>query len=88
MKLMKGDRVSHYWDGERRVGGAVQPFVPDLEEPAWDFWMVYSPGVTWGVEAPKPDWWEHQLGSLGRGFAARRLDAERFAAKAAELAAP
>ena len=87
IELMDGPEVRHYWDGERRVGAAVQRFVAGLDYPAWDFWMLFAPGATWGDEAPEPDWWEHQLGSLDRDFAGRRLDAERFAQKAAELAA-
>ena len=83
---MSGPGILHYWDGEQRIGAAVQHFVPGLGYPAWDFWMLYAPGVTWGDEAPEPDWWEHQLGSLDRDFAERRLDAQRFARKAAEIA--
>lgn len=89
IKLMSGPGVHHYWDGLLRVGSAVQPFVEGLDYPAWDFWMLYRPGVTWSTEkAPEPDWWEHQLGSLHRDFAGRRLDAQRFAEKARELAGP
>jgi hypothetical protein len=86
MQLIEGDSVHHYWDGEQRVGAAVQHFVKGLDYPAWDFWMLYKPGQTWDDEAPEPDWWEHQLGSLSREFGQRRLDAERFADKAKELA--
>lgn len=86
IKLMNGAGVHHYWDGHQYVGAAVQPFVDGLDYPAWDFWMIYRPGVNWTAEgAPEPDWWEHQLGSLRRDFAGRRLDAKRFAQKALEL---
>jgi len=86
MKLMRGHYVQHYWDGDQRVGTAVQRFVEGLDYPAWDFWMLYRPGVAWEAEAPEPDWWEHQLSSLGREFKERRLDADRFVGKALELA--
>ncbi len=86
MQLMHGPHVRHYWDGDRYVGAAVQHFVEGLGYPAWDLWMLYRPGVTWDAEAPEPDWWEHQLSSLGREHKDRRLDAERFVAKAHELA--
>ena len=86
MKLMQGENIVHYWDGGRHVGEAVQHFVDGLEQPAWDFWMLFEPGRTWGDAAPEPDWWEHQLGALSREFQERRLDAERFAGKAQELA--
>ncbi len=85
MKLARGDSVHHYWDGEQRVGAAVQHFVEGLDGPAWDFWMLYKPGATWDDSAPEPDWWEHQLGSLSREYKQRRLDAERFATKAEAL---
>jgi len=87
MQLIEGAGIHHYWDGDQRVGAAVQHFVAGLEAPAWDFWMIYRPGASWQNQAPEPDWWEHQLGALNRDFAGRRLDAERFARKAQELAA-
>ena len=88
IELMQGENIHHYWDGDRRVGAAAQFFVPGLESPAWDLWMLYKPGREWAEEVPEPDWWEHQLGALSRDFGQRRLDAERFAGKAKELAAP
>ncbi len=48
--------------------------------------MLFQPGTTWDHTPPEPDWWEHQLGSLGRKYKQRRLDARRFASKAEELA--
>ena len=86
IELMSGPRVQHYWDGEQRVGAAVQHFVEGLDVPAWDFWMLYAPGVTWEKQgAPEPDWWEHQLSGLGPDFANRFLDAERFANQAEKI---
>ena len=87
VELMSGPRIQHYWDGEQRVGAAVQQFVEGADEPAWDFWMLYAPGVTWEKEgAPEPDWWEHQLGGvLEQNYANRILDAERFADQAEKL---
>ncbi len=82
-KLMSGDNVHHYWDGEKHVGKAIQPMIEGLSQPAWDFWMLYEPGRTWGEAAPEPDWWEHQLGGLPQN---RKLDAVRFAEKAKKLA--
>lgn len=86
IELMSGPNVRHYWDGQKRAGAAVQPLIEGLEDPAWDFWMLYAPGATWaGNKAPEPDWWEHNLWALGRSHADRRLNADRFAAKAQEL---
>lgn len=80
--LMSGDNVRHYWDSEQRVGAAVQGFI-GVDFPAWDVWLLYGPRITWGDDALEPTWWEHQL--TGLDVPERRLDAERFAAKAAEL---
>lgn len=85
-ELMRDPRAEHYWDGEDRVGAAFAPHVGDLEIPAWDVWMLFAPGVRWeGEGPPAPSHWEHQL-SLLRDLPERRLDPERFAAKAVELA--
>lgn len=87
IELMDGPRVRHYWDGAQRVGAAVQARIDGLDDPAWDFWMLYAPGITWPAEgAPEPDWWEHRLQALSRSHADRLLDAGRFASKAEELA--
>jgi hypothetical protein len=86
MERMDGPRVRHYWDGDQRVGKAVTPLIEGLDIPAWDVWMLYAPGATWGEGvAPAPDWWEHQLNALWDRRPDRRLEADRFAAKAEEL---
>lgn len=86
-RLMDGPDVRHYWDGERRLGKAVSARLGGLQDPAWDVWLLYGPGVVWGDAPviPAPDWWEHQLRALMDRHPDRHLDAERFAAKAAEL---
>ena len=86
IQLMDGPRVRHYWDGDRRVGSAVSPLIDGLDIPAWDVWMLYKPGAVWRGDVPAPAWWEHQLSWL-RGHEERFLDAERFAEKAASMAA-
>lgn len=84
--LMADPRVEHYWDGEDRVGSAFTPHIAGLEIPAWDVWMLFAPGVRWeGEVPPEPTAWEHQLPHL-RHLPDRRLDPERFAATAVELA--
>ncbi len=86
IQLLSGPGVHHYWDGERRVGTAIQPYLAPLAIPAWDVWLLYAPGVEWPLSgAPKPDWWEHQLGALGKAYPVLVLDAPRFVAKAREL---
>jgi len=87
IQLMHGDGVKHYWGGEQRVGAFIQPLIEGLDSPAWDLWKLDGPGVVWEKgEALGPDWWEQQLGSLGAAYPDRRLDAERFSAKAQALA--
>jgi hypothetical protein len=85
--LMVDPRVRHYWDRERRVGAAYQDRL-GLGGPAWDVWLLFAPGTSWPPEAaPDPAWWEHQLRALDGLYPDRRLDPDRFAARAEELAA-
>lgn len=88
--LMPDPRARHYWDGGRVVGAAFQSLsVEDREfrlaDEAWDVWLLFGPDAEWTADGPpEPAWWEHQLG--GRLPEERRLDAERFAHRAAGLA--
>ena len=85
MKLMEDERALHYWDEHAFVGSAFVPYIENLQPPVWDVWMLFAPGVTWEEEGPpEPDWWEHQLTVLSH-LPERRLDPDRFAAKALEL---
>ncbi|MGH9465527.1 MAG: hypothetical protein ACRD0X_07750 [Thermoanaerobaculia bacterium] len=97
-ELMLGPGVRHYWDPEQRVGVALQdrlgfPAGAELRDrggrptAAFDVWLLYAPGVEWaGAAPPEATWWEHQLRVLDRPHPDRRLDPDRFATKAAELA--
>ena len=51
-----------------------------LGQPAWDIYMVYSPGVRWnGTNPPKPSYWMHQLGNkVTARTEAPLLDADFF----------
>ncbi len=88
---MPDPRARHYWDGDRLVGRAYQRSLSadgqtfELDVPAWDVWLLFDRDARWEDSGPpQPVWWEHQL--AGGGLPAeRRLDSERFAAKAAEL---
>lgn len=85
--LIASARVLQYWDPGNAVGTAFESRIPGLSFPAWDVWMLFAPGVVWeGDEPPEPTWWEHQLGVLDATFPQRRLDADRFARRAAALA--
>lgn len=85
MRLMGDERARHYWDRHAYVGTAFAPYIENLPPPAWDVWMLFAPGTIWEEERPpEPDWWEHQLTFLSH-LPDRRLDPDRFAAKALEL---
>lgn len=91
-ELMPDARARHYWDGDRMVGRAF----PTLKlgdrtlesaggEAWWDVWLLFDRNGRWTDSGPpEPAWWEHQLQGMPQE---RRLDPERFAAKAAELRA-
>lgn len=75
--LMAGPRVSHYWDEVGNSGRQFQEAL-DIHMYAWDVWMIYEPGQTWGKDRPPPQpvFWQHQLPGLPKD---QRLDAEVFA---------
>jgi hypothetical protein len=88
MPLLDGPRVHHYWE-ESGIIGQHYTEVMEVDMYVWDFWAIYGPDAVWqGTLPPVPDYYEHQLGVTSgrfRGFPGELvLDAERFAAKAAE----
>lgn len=89
--LMPDPRALHYWDEERMIGRAYREFDLDGEtltigNEAWDVWLLFDRDARWGDDGPpKASWWEHQLNGMPQE---RRLDPERFAAKAAQLRRP
>lgn len=90
--LMRDLRARHFWDPGRVAGTLFQTLELGGErlrgdEPAWDVWLLFDAATRWpaGAAAPRPAWWEHQLQGMP---AERRLEPERFARKAAELAHP
>jgi hypothetical protein len=53
--------VVHVWDAERQVGNLYSKTL-GLQSTAWDFYLLYPPGVTWDEdEPPEPAFWMHQL---------------------------
>lgn len=54
------DRVSYYWDPERLSGESFEETL-GLWQTAWDVYLLYKPGTLWDANAPKPDYWMHQL---------------------------
>jgi hypothetical protein len=67
--------VRHVFPGAHRAAYASLPedhFLreersPDEEQPAWDIYMLYPPGPTWGALPPAPRWWIRQVGLDNRG---------------------
>ena len=86
--LLQGPRIHHYWEASGIIGQHYSE-VMDVFMYVWDFWAIYGPDARWeGTLPPKPDYFEHQLGSTSgrsRGFPRELvLDAARFAGTAIE----
>ena len=86
--LVTDARAAHFWD-EQRVLPDLFASVLGLPEgwPAWDVYLAYPPGVTWGdrvqnAPPPAPAFWHHQLGDLEL---APKLDAPAFAKQVKSL---
>jgi len=60
-KLLPDERVKYYWDGEKKSGEAFNP-VLELDQTAWDVYLLYPPDAEWKEQPPKPVYWMHQLG--------------------------
>jgi hypothetical protein len=68
-------RTRHYWDGSYVSGPAFERTL-HIDEPAWDVYLAYAPGIRWTAELPpQPTYWMHQLGVTN----APRLDGKVFA---------
>ena len=81
--MLPDPRVQHYWTDDQRVGEMFQSPLGLKDEPAWDVYLVYAPGILWrGSTPPKPTYFMHQLGGLPTS---RRLDGEVLATKLREL---
>ena len=77
--LVPDARARHFWDGEGHLPKLFHSVLGlPTDWPAWDVYLIYPPGVTWGDAPPSPSYWEHQLGELPN---APFLNGERFAAK-------
>jgi hypothetical protein len=81
--LVSDSRAVHFWD-VRRLLPPLFARVLGLPEgwPAWDVYLAYRAGASWGEAPPAPGFWQHQLGDLA---AAPRLDGAMFAALVGEL---
>jgi hypothetical protein len=59
-----GQRVDHYWDGDRTISAAahaVLDFAALDRTVAWDVYLLFRAGTLWTAAIPKPFSWLHQL---------------------------
>jgi hypothetical protein len=60
-ELVPDSRVLHYWDDSRALGTAYAPVLGTNMKMAWDVYLAFAPGVSWGSGAPPaPSDWLHQ----------------------------
>jgi len=85
-RLMSDQRATHYWDQEESMGKSYSKLILGVDDFAlWDFYMLFDRSASWRDERrPTPRVWMHQLQGLDPD---KRLDADRFAAAAAQLLA-
>lgn len=62
---MPDSRVTHYWDGERKVGQWFAAQVDGYEGVSWDTYYLYGPAAEWDT-LPSP-----QVASGGTIYAER-----------------
>jgi hypothetical protein len=81
-------RALQFWDPNAESGKRIKKlFDLKIVNPAWDVYMLYPPGVKWGVkwdaETPAPAYWMHQLtfmpgGADERRYGGLRLDPKKL----------
>lgn len=57
MQYIRDERVAHYWDLWR---WGYRTYMEDLDIPefeAWDLFVFYEAGKTWGDSPPEPTFW-------------------------------
>ena len=78
LALVPDRRARHFWDAEGHLPKLFHSVLQlPADWPAWDVYLAYPPGVTWGDKPPAPAYWEHQLGHT---LDAPMLDGRAFAA--------
>lgn len=60
IKKFKDERVSQYWDGKEKMADDYKR-VLNIDQKAWDIYLLYPPDAEWKDEPPKPNFWMHQL---------------------------
>lgn len=71
-------RATNYWDGDKKLSRDFAETLDFIEKskPAWDIYLVYGKDAKWEANAPKPNYWMHQLEDLPKD---NQLDATKLA---------
>lgn len=60
LKKMPDERVKHYWDGKGELPEAFKR-VLQINQTAWDVYLIYPRDAEWKDGPPVPAYWMHQL---------------------------
>jgi hypothetical protein len=60
LKKMADERVKHYWDGKGQLPETFKR-VLQINQAAWDVYLIYPRDAEWKDEPPMPAYWMHQL---------------------------
>ena len=79
-KTVKDARARQFWDGK---GALVEAYskVLEIDQPAWDVYLVYDRDAEWKEQPPVPSYWMHQLNLEPE----RRLNGDKLAEEANKL---
>lgn len=71
------ERVRNYLDPGLHAGEAYKRLLGlSSDNPAWDAYLVFGPQAEWKSDAPRPDFWMHQL---SEGPPELRLNSKKLA---------
>jgi hypothetical protein len=75
-------RVRHFYDPNQLTGRIFGPLVMlSPQQPAWDVFLFYPPGVSWSNEPPAPVRWMHQLPGTGLADPTHRFTGDNLTAQ-------
>lgn len=81
---LNDERSSHYWTDQHTLAEMLEAPLGLEDEPAWDVFLVFQPGVTWTDAPPVPDYYMHHGRSLPEEL---RLNGHKLHAEVARLLA-
>ena len=61
---LNDQRSSHFWTDQHTLAEMLEEPLGLEDEPAWDVFLVFEPGVQWGDAPPTPDFFMHHGRSL------------------------